>query len=136
MSVCSSTKFISIILPIEKVDVARLLAAAADQSPSSLQLHCYSSIMGSNSTNGAGSGATLGDEFTREVIASMGPNTNPRLREVMSSFIKHIHDFAREVQLTTDEWMAGVQMINWAGQMSDDKRNEGQLLCDIIGFES
>jgi catechol 1,2-dioxygenase len=93
--------------------------------------------MGSISTNGgAESSAPLGDEFTREVIASMGPNTNPRLREVMSSFIKHIHDFAREVQLTTDEWMAGVQMINWAGQMSDDKRNEGQLLCDIIGFES
>lgn len=27
-------------------------------------------------------------------------------------------------------------MINWAGQMSDNKRNEGQLLCDVIGLES
>jgi catechol 1,2-dioxygenase len=79
---------------------------------------------------------TLGDEFTRDVISSMGPKTDPRLREVMSSFIKHIHDFAREVQLTTDEWMLGVSMINQAGQMSDAKRNEGQLLCDVIGLES
>ncbi|ETS76190.1 hypothetical protein PFICI_11577 [Pestalotiopsis fici W106-1] len=79
---------------------------------------------------------TLGDEFTKDVISSMGPKTDPRLREVMSSFIKHVHDFAREVQLTTDEWMLGVQMINQAGQMSDAKRNEGQLLCDVIGLES
>lgn len=83
-----------------------------------------------------GGGAALGADFTSNVIAAMGPNTPPRLREVMSGLIRHIHDFAREVQLTTDEWMAGVQMINWAGQMSDDKRNEGQLLCDVIGLES
>lgn len=90
--------------------------------------------MGSVST--ATGNHTLGDEFTQEVINSMGPKTDPRLREVMSSLIKHIHDWARDVQLTTDEWMMGVQMINKAGQMSDAKRNEGQLLCDVIGLES
>ncbi|KAK9426633.1 putative Catechol dioxygenase [Seiridium unicorne] len=79
---------------------------------------------------------TLGDEFTQSVINATGPKTDPRLREVMSSFIKHIHDFARDVQLTTDEWMLGVDMINKAGQMSNEKRNEGQLLCDVIGLES
>lgn len=78
----------------------------------------------------------LGRDFTQNVIDAMGPNTPPRLREVMASLIKHVHDFAREVQLTTDEWMAGVQLINQAGQMSNDKRNEGQLLCDVIGLES
>ncbi|KYK54103.1 catechol dioxygenase [Drechmeria coniospora] len=78
----------------------------------------------------------LGADFTRNVVESMGPKTSPRMREVMAALIKHIHDFAREVQLTADEWMAGVQMINWAGQMSDNKRNEGQLLCDVIGLES
>lgn len=35
-----------------------------------------------------------------------------------------------------DEWMAGVQLINWAGRMSDNRRNEGQLVCDVIGLES
>ena len=70
------------------------------------------------------------------VIESMGPSTSPRMRTVMAAFIQHIHDFAREVDLTMDEWMQGVQMINWAGQMSTDRRNEGQLLCDIIGLES
>lgn len=78
----------------------------------------------------------LGPEFTKQVIDSMGPNTPPRLREVMTSFIHHMHDFAREVQLTSDEWMLAVDMINWGGKMSDEKRNEGQLMCDVIGFES
>ncbi|UNI17586.1 Catechol 1,2-dioxygenase [Purpureocillium takamizusanense] len=78
----------------------------------------------------------MGAEFTRTVVEAMGPATSPRLREVMSALIRHVHDFAREVQLTTDEWMAGVQLINAAGQMSNEKRNEGQLLCDVIGLES
>jgi catechol 1,2-dioxygenase len=58
------------------------------------------------------------------------------MREVMSGLIRHLHDWAREVELTVDEWMEGVQMINWAGQMSDEKRNEGQLMCDVVGLES
>ncbi|KID91809.1 Intradiol ring-cleavage dioxygenase, core [Metarhizium guizhouense ARSEF 977] len=88
--------------------------------------------MSSNQQNGA----VLGREFTQNVIDAMGPKTNPRLRQVMGALISHIHDFAREVQLTTDEWMAGVELINEAGRMSNDKRNEGQLLCDVIGLES
>lgn len=88
--------------------------------------------MSSNQQNGA----VLGREFTQNVIDAMGPKTSPRLRQVMGALISHIHDFAREVQLTTDEWMAGVELINEAGRMSNDRRNEGQLLCDVIGMES
>ena len=80
--------------------------------------------------------ATMGNAFTESVISSMGPKTSPRLRQVMTALIRHVHDFAREVDLTVDEWMAGVQLMNWAGQMSNDRRNEGQLVCDVIGLES
>ena len=88
--------------------------------------------------NGAGSGdfSKYDPAFTGHVIAAMGPKTSPRLRQVMTSLITHVHDFARECDLTVDEWMAGVEMINKAGQMSNDRRNEGQLLCDVIGLES
>jgi catechol 1,2-dioxygenase len=89
-----------------------------------------------SSTSNEAVDASLGKAFTENVINSMGPKTSPRLREVMGSLIRHVHDFAREVDLTVDEWMEGVQMINWAGQMSNDRRNEGQLLCDVIGLES
>ncbi|KXL44364.1 hypothetical protein M433DRAFT_81566 [Acidomyces richmondensis BFW] len=74
--------------------------------------------------------------FTEAVIAATGPKANPRLREVITALIRHVHDFAREVNLTTDEYMAGVALMNWAGQMSTDKRNEGQLVTDVIGLES
>ncbi|CAG8186886.1 unnamed protein product [Penicillium olsonii] len=75
-------------------------------------------------------------EFTDNVINAMGPKTTPRMRKLMTGLIKHMHDFAREEELTVDEWMAGVQMLNWAGQMSDNKRNEGQLVCDVFGLET
>ena len=74
--------------------------------------------------------------FTQNVIDATGPKADARLREVMSALIKHVHDFAREVNLTTDEYMAGVSLLNWAGQMSNDRRNEGQLVTDVIGLES
>lgn len=74
--------------------------------------------------------------FTDNVINAMGPKTTPRVRKLMAGLIRHMHDYAREEELTVDEWMAGVQMLNWAGQMSDDKRNEGQLVCDVLGLES
>ncbi|KAM0466774.1 hypothetical protein ACHAPV_000282 [Trichoderma viride] len=81
-------------------------------------------------------GDVLGQEFTDHVVQAMGPETTPRMRTVMTALIQHVHDFAREVDLTTEEWLAGVAMLNWAGQMSNDKRNEGQLVCDVIGLES
>lgn len=74
--------------------------------------------------------------FTNNVISAMGDKTSPRFRQLMTGLIQHVHDFARENELTVDEWMAGVQLMNWAGQMSDAKRNEGQLVCDVIGLES
>lgn len=74
--------------------------------------------------------------FTQAVIDATGPKAEPRLRQLISSLTQHLHDFARENELTVDEWMAAVNMINWAGQMSDDKRNEGQLMCDVLGIES
>lgn len=88
-------------------------------------------------TNGVNSSAHRFDpNFTQHVIDAMGPKTSPRMRVVMTSLIQHLHDFAREVELTVDEWTEGVALINWAGQMSNEKRNEGQLVCDVVGLES
>jgi hypothetical protein len=49
--------------------------------------------------------------FTNNVISAMGPKTSPRMREVMAGLIRHLHDFARETNLTVSEWMAGVEMV-------------------------
>ncbi|KAI1777694.1 Intradiol ring-cleavage dioxygenase [Hypoxylon cercidicola] len=75
-------------------------------------------------------------EFTDNVIAATGPNAQPRLKQIMPSLLRHLHDFAREVDLTVAEWTAGVELINEAGRMSNDQRNETGLLCDVLGLES
>ena len=49
--------------------------------------------------------------FTQKVIDATGPKASPRARKVMASMIRHIHDFARENEITVDEWMAGVEMV-------------------------
>jgi hypothetical protein len=74
--------------------------------------------------------------FTENVIKAIGPRTSPRNRQVLSALIRHVHEFAREVELTTDEWMAGVKFLNTVGQISDSKRNEGQRISDVLGLES
>ena len=86
-----------------------------------------------NMTNGA---TKFDPDFTRNVIEAIGPNTPDRPRFVLSSLIKHLHDFVRETELTPDEWMTGVQFVNSIGQISTGKRNEGQRICDVLGIES
>lgn len=75
-------------------------------------------------------------KFTDNVVNAIGPKTDERTRLVMSSLIRHIHDFAREVELTTEEWMAGVHFINSIGQISTKQRNEAHRMSDVIGLES
>ncbi|KAK0711056.1 aromatic compound dioxygenase [Lasiosphaeris hirsuta] len=74
--------------------------------------------------------------LTDKVIAATGPNAHPRLAQVMPSLVRHLHDFAREVNLTVDEWTTAIELINECGRMSNDRRNETQLLCDILGLET
>ncbi|KAI1393876.1 aromatic compound dioxygenase [Hypoxylon trugodes] len=75
-------------------------------------------------------------ELTEQVIAATGPDAHPRLAEILPSLVRHLHGFARDVNLTVAEWMAGIELINEAGRMSNDRRDETGLLCDILGLES
>lgn len=75
-------------------------------------------------------------KFTQSVIDAIGPKASPRTRQVMSALIRHLHDFAREVDLSFDEWMAGVKFINSVGQASSATRNEAHRVSDILGLET
>jgi catechol 1,2-dioxygenase len=76
------------------------------------------------------------ERFTDTVINAMGPKASPRVREVMTALIRHMHDFAREVNLTTAEYLAACDFVVRIGQMSDERRNEAILASDIFGLES
>lgn len=92
---------------------------------------------GTNGTNGAKASTSKFDpNFTQHVIDLMAPETKPRHREILSSLITHLHDFIREVELTQDEWIVGVNYVNAIGQAYQKNRNEAWRVCDILGVES
>ena len=68
------------------------------------------------------------------VNARMGAGVAPRLRQVMSALVRHLHDFAKEIELTQDEWDIAIDFLARTGQLCSDQRQEFILLSDILGF--
>ncbi len=60
--------------------------------------------------------------------------TEGRFTTVMTSLVRHLHAFASEVELTEEEWFAGIDFLTRAGHMTDDKRQEFILLSDVLGL--
>jgi protocatechuate 3,4-dioxygenase beta subunit len=73
---------------------------------------------------------------TDAVLAAMADTPNPRLREIMASFVRHMHAFARDVRLTEEEFEIGIEFLNRIGQATNDRHNEGILASDAIGFST
>jgi catechol 1,2-dioxygenase len=71
-------------------------------------------------------------ELTEDVIARMD-SAAPRLREVMTLLIRHLHSFVREAGLTQAEWQTGIEFLTRTGQMCSESRQEFILLSDILG---
>jgi hydroxyquinol 1,2-dioxygenase len=74
------------------------------------------------------------EKLTQDVLDAFANTPEPRLRELMTSLVKHIHAFAREVDLKPEEWLAGLKFLNATGQISTDKRPEFILLSDTLGL--
>jgi catechol 1,2-dioxygenase len=67
------------------------------------------------------------------VLARMGAATDPRLREVMTSAVRHLHAFVKEVRPSHEEWLAAIRFLTATGQMCNDWRQEYILLSDTLG---
>jgi hydroxyquinol 1,2-dioxygenase len=72
--------------------------------------------------------------ITAAVQRTFDDSTDPRFRQVLVSLVQHLHDFAREVQLTGDEWFTAMDFIERVGKISSPTRQEVMLLSDILGF--
>src|SRR5512134_4001 len=71
--------------------------------------------------------------LTDAVIAAMAGAKDARTKEILTSLVKHLHGFIRDVNLTEAEWLAGIQFLTATGQKCDDKRQEYILLSDTLG---
>lgn len=67
------------------------------------------------------------------VNGRMGEQTDPRLREVMTSLVKHLHAFIKDIQLTQAEWDYAIDFLTRTGQISSPERQEFILLSDVLG---
>jgi hydroxyquinol 1,2-dioxygenase len=72
-------------------------------------------------------------DLTDRVVASFATCPDPRLREVMSSLVRHLHGFIRDVRLTQAEWDAAIAFLTRAGHITDERRQEFILLSDVLG---
>jgi len=74
------------------------------------------------------------DNITDLAVERWATAGDPRLAEVMTALVRHLHDFAREVRLTEAEWMAAVRWLTATGQISDEKREAFILASDVLGL--
>ena len=74
------------------------------------------------------------DNITDLAIKRWSTARSPRVAELMTALVRHIHDYAREVELTSDEWMAAIEWLTATGQISNDKRQEFILASDVVGL--
>jgi hydroxyquinol 1,2-dioxygenase len=72
-------------------------------------------------------------ELVERVLRSLDGCTDPRLRELMRSLVRHLHAFIREVRLTEEEWNAAITFLTQCGHITDDQRQEFILLSDVLG---
>jgi hydroxyquinol 1,2-dioxygenase len=59
--------------------------------------------------------------------------TDPRLREVMASLLRHLHGFVREIEPSEQEWMTAIDWLTRTGKLCTDKRQEFILASDVLG---
>ncbi|WP_425406210.1 intradiol ring-cleavage dioxygenase [Hwanghaeella sp.] len=71
---------------------------------------------------------------TDTVNARIGDDVSPRLREVMESLVRHLHAFAKDVNLTQEEWEVAIDFLTRTGRMCSEERQEFILLSDVLGF--
>ena len=74
------------------------------------------------------------DNLTEIVLEEYGSKTeDPRFRQIITSLIKHMHGFVKDVELTEEEWFKAIMFLTRTGQTCDDKRQEFILLSDVLG---
>jgi hydroxyquinol 1,2-dioxygenase len=74
------------------------------------------------------------NNITAAVIDRFANTSDPRLKEIMSSLVLHLHAFARDVRLSFAEWSYAIDFLTRTGQICSDKRQEFILLSDTLGL--
>jgi protocatechuate 3,4-dioxygenase beta subunit len=73
---------------------------------------------------------------TDATLAQMASTPDPRLKQIMEAAVRHMHAFAREVDLTPAEWLTAIGFLTDVGKACTDIRQEFILLSDVLGLSA
>jgi hydroxyquinol 1,2-dioxygenase len=81
----------------------------------------------------------MATDFTEEtaadaVVESFAATPDPRLRELLTSLVRHLHAFVRDTEPTIAEWERAIDFLTATGQKCDRERQEFILLSDVLGI--
>ncbi|MBR0729417.1 catechol 1,2-dioxygenase [Bradyrhizobium japonicum] len=72
-------------------------------------------------------------DVTAAALAVMERTSDPRLREIMVSLVKHLHAFVRDVRLTEKEFRDATAIVAELGKLTTDTHNEVVLMAGSLG---
>src|ERR1700730_14329390 len=75
-------------------------------------------------------------DITRVVLDEYERTKTPPARELVSALVRHLHDFAREVKLTEEEFQAAVGYLVALGKHTNETHNEAVLMSGSLGFST
>jgi maleylacetate reductase len=76
------------------------------------------------------------DYLTERVVSSFAAAPDPRVRELITGLVGHLHRFVVEHDVTESEWSYAIDFLTRTGHLSDDRRQEFILLSDTLGVSS
>ena len=90
--------------------------------------------LGSTSAMQSVSPKTTAADITEAALRSFDGAPNPRIKLLLQAAVRHLHAFATETNLTTNELIELAEILTAAGQISDASRHEFLLMSDVMGL--
>src|SRR5207237_6392076 len=76
------------------------------------------------------------EQVTEAVLRAFERAPDARLRQIMSALVRHLHDFAREVKLTEEEFELALGYMVALGKHTGETHNEAVLMAGSLGFST
>ncbi len=76
------------------------------------------------------------EQVTEAVLYEMRNTPDPRVKEILSALVRHLHEFAREVKLTEEEFERAIGYIVALGKRTTESHNEAVLMSGSLGFST
>ncbi|MEM0969916.1 MAG: dioxygenase [Verrucomicrobiota bacterium] len=74
------------------------------------------------------------EEDMEDAVLGTVQATDPRSQQVMTSMIRHLHAFVRDVEPTEGELNSAIDWLTRVGQNCDEQRQEFVLFSDVMGI--